>query len=438
MQITRSLNSHIIWKTLGLGIQLLITVFLSRILGAADSGHFFYFISWLSFFILIGSGGLDSAITYFIASGIIPKNRLLFITVAWLLLVSLILYFLGILYADQIKFLNSFPENGLFYGFIFIVGQSAINYFTAFFYGEQRYVLPGQLIFFGNLAYAILLIIASFLDTAIFTHFFLVKTYIISVAFQGLALAIFYGFYSREKKLTAETGVGDYRKLFSYGFMAFCANVFFFAATRIDYWLLNKFNIPNSDIGNYIQVTRIVQLFQIFPSMLAAYFFPKTAASGDKIIPYFSILIRWVIIINFILLLPVIFAGSYLFPLIFGESFDQMYVLFILLTPGIIALSVLSILSTYLAGADVVHLNLFTAFIAMIIICLGDYYLIPVYGVKAAAAVSGLAYLICTATALLLFVRKTGISIKKIITVKKSDFELLKRTTNFKSIFQIK
>jgi O-antigen/teichoic acid export membrane protein len=345
---------------------------------------------------------------------------------------------LGIVFSDQIQFLKSFPENGLLYGFIFIIGQSAINYFTAFFYGEQHYVLPSQLIFFANLAYAILLIIAGYTDIAKFTHLFLIKTYILSVAIQGLALAIFYSFYPGIKKQTTDTGVRDYRKLFSYGFMAFCANVFFFAATRIDYWLLNKFNIPNSDIGNYIQVSRIVQLFQIFPSMLAAYFFPKTAASGDKIIPYFTILIRWIIIINFILVLPVVFAGSYLFPLIFGNSFDQMYVLFILLIPGIIALSVLSILSTYLAGADAVHLNLLTAFIALIIICIGDYCLIPVYGVKAAAAVSGFAYLICTATALLLYVRKTGISLLKILTINKSDFDLLKRITNCKSFFQIK
>ncbi len=438
MQLTRSLNSHIIWKTLGLGIQLIITICLSRMLGAAESGSFFYFISWLSFFILIGSGGLDSAITYFIASGIIPQKRLLIITVTWMLLVSLIFYFLGIVFSDQIQFLKSFPENGLLYGFIFIIGQSAINYFTAFFYGEQHYVLPSQLIFFANLAYAILLIIAGYTDIAIFTHLFLIKTYILSVAIQGLALALFYSFYPGIKKQTTDIGVRDYRKLFSYGFMAFCANVFFFAATRIDYWLLNKFNIPNSEIGNYIQVSRIVQLFQIFPSMLAAYFFPKTAASGDKIIPYFTILIRWIIIINFILVLPVVFAGSYLFPLIFGNSFDQMYVLFILLIPGIIALSVLSILSTYLAGADAVHLNLLTAFIALIIICIGDYCLIPVYGVKAAAAVSGFAYLICTATALLFYVRKTGISLLKILTINKSDFDLFKRITNYKSFFQIK
>lgn len=426
MQLTRSLNSHVIWKTLGLGIQFVITICLSRMLGAAESGSFFYFISWLSFFILIGSGGLDSAITYFIASGIIPQKRLLFITVAWMLLVSLIFYFLGIVFSDQIQFLKSFPENGLLYGFIFIVGQLAINYFTAFFYGEQRYVLPSQLILFANLAYAILLIIADYTDIAIFTHLFLIKTYILSVAIQGLAMAIFYSFYPAIKKQTADTGIRDYKKLFSYGFMAFCANVFFFAATRIDYWLLNKFSVSDTDIGNYIQVSRIVQLFQIFPAMLAAYFFPKTAASGDKIIPYFTILIRWFIIINVILVLPVVFGGAYLFPLIFGSGFSQMYFLFLLYLPGLISLAVLSVIATYFAGVNKVSVNMQLSLVTLVIVFIGNGFFINKYGVKASAFISSIAYLSSCIIGLFIFSKNTDISFKNIFCFRKEDFKMLK------------
>jgi O-antigen/teichoic acid export membrane protein len=193
---------------------------------------------------------------------------------------------------------------------------------------------------------------------------------------------------------------------------------------------LNKFSVPDTDIGNYIQVSRIVQLFQILPSMLAAYFFPKTASEGDKIIPYLTILIRWIVIVNLILVLPIIIGGFYLFPFIFGGSFDQMYILFVLSVPGIFSLSVLAIISTYMAGINAVRINLLTALIALVIVCIGDYLLIPVYGVGAAAAVSAIAYLCCTTIALYIFIKKVNSSVKKIFTLRNTDLDLLKKIVN--------
>ncbi|MBU6158500.1 MAG: polysaccharide biosynthesis C-terminal domain-containing protein [Bacteroidetes bacterium] len=435
-QLTRSLNGHLIWRMLGLGTQLLITIFLSRILGAAESGNFFYFISWLSFFVLIGSGGLDSAITYFMASGILPKRKLLFFSGCWLVLIIFLYFSAATFFTEQLRFLKSFPENGLRYGLIFILGQLILNFQTAFYYGEHQYLLPAQLIFFTNLGFTGLLSISAFSPALHLSHLFLLQSYILLIALQGLSLLCIYIFQNRKQISAPYTLSGNAKSFFSYGFLAFWANLLFFAATRIDYWMLNHFSIPDADIGNYIQVSRLVQLFQILPSMLAAYFFPKTASDGDKIIPYITILIRWIVILNLILLMPIVIGGSYLFPLIFGQSFDQMYLLFILYIPGIFALSVLAIISTYLAGVNAVRINLFTAFIALIIVCVANYLLIPFYGVKAAAMVSSFAYLCCAGAALFFFIRKTGINFRRLIKSTETDREISKELMNIKLFFK--
>jgi O-antigen/teichoic acid export membrane protein len=136
------------------------------------------------------------------------------------------------------------------------------------------------------------------------------------------------------------------------------------------------------------------------------------------------------------LLFPIIITGPYLFPFIFGESFDQMYLIFIVYVPGIFALSVLAIISTYLAGANAVGINLLTAFVALVIVCAGNYLLIPVYGIKAAAAVSALAYLCCAGAAVFFFIRKTGIDFGRLIKPTEVDKKISKELMNINLVFK--
>lgn len=427
MQLTRSLNSHLMWKLLGFGLQLIITIFLSRMLEAADSGRFFYFVSWLTFFILIGSGGLDSAITYFLASGKMTKDQLLSVCLLWLVVVLIILAITGYLFADQIIFLNDFPENGLVYGILYIGGYLCIHFFTSFFYGEHQFLFPSKFLFYTTLIYVFLLTICSAYFSSASLHIFIVKSFIWMIGLQGLLLALLYLFrsgFSFDKIVFSKNTA---LRMMKYGFWVISANLLFFAVTRIDYWFLKIWKQPDTEIGNYIQVSRIAQLLQLLPSMLAAYFFPMTASKGDQMIPHLTRMSRFLIFINSMMIFPVALFGQYIFPFVFGNTYDQMHTIFLLYIPGMLALSVLAIMSTYFAGINMVRINMLISLMGLVIVCAGNWYLIPFYGTKAAAFVSSVAYVICCMIAVVLFLRKAALPLSDMLILQRKDLNLMKK-----------
>jgi len=428
MQLAKSLNSHVLWKLLGFGVQLVITVLLSRLLEAADSGRFFYFISWLTFFILIGSGGFDSAITYFLASGKISKHKLLSILLIWLTAIMIVFSVSGYMLKDELAFISDFPDNGFFYGLLYLVGFLCIHFFTAFFYGEHKFIVPSRLLFYTNLLYVIFLLYCTFFLSSGVPKILIVKSYIWMILGQGFLIAVFYLFRLRFNVTEFSFSKKDFSGILIYGFWALVANLLFFTTTRIDYWFLKITEQPASDIGNYIQVSRLAQILQLLPAMLSAYFFPMTASKGNQMIPHLTLLSRCLIFFNCIIILPFALMGQYIFPFVFGYSFDQMYTLFLLYIPGMLSLSVLSIMSTYFAGINKVKTNMIISLVGLLIVCVGNAYLIPVYGTNAAAFVSSLAYLISCTMAAILFLRKSGLCIKELLFMKGDDFILIKKT----------
>ncbi|MEJ7681190.1 MAG: polysaccharide biosynthesis C-terminal domain-containing protein [Segetibacter sp.] len=87
-----------------------------------------------------------------------------------------------------------------------------------------------------------------------------------------------------------------------------------------------------------------------------------------------------------------VLSGRWIFPFVFGQTFQLMYVPFLLLLPGIWALSNLTILSAYFAGVNKVKINVQGASLALLVILAGDFVFIPHYGILAAAMVSTAGY----------------------------------------------
>ena len=130
--------------------------------------------------------------------------------------------------------------------------------------------------------------------------------------------------------------------------------------------------------------------------------------------------------IYFLSLLLLALFGKFLFPYIYGESYDRMYSPMLWLSPGILALALQALLTAYYAGRDKVKYNLFGALLALIVIVIADFILIPPYAADGAAMGSSLGYL---AYAIFMFVnykKDTGIAYPEFLLVRKNDFQWLK------------
>ena len=183
------------------------------------------------------------------------------------------------------------------------------------------------------------------------------------------------------------------KKLFNYSLLVFLSNVISFLLYKIDYWFVNKYCSPE-ELGNYIQISKVGQMFLLLPGILAASLFPLFAGNHiTKMEDALKFISRTVFFIYLLGCSFLVVVGKWLFPFVFGGSFFGMYQPFLFLIPGILSLSMVSTMAAYFSGTNRVPVNLAGSFLALVVIITGDALLIPRYGITAAAAVSSAGYI---------------------------------------------
>jgi len=161
--------------------------------------------------------------------------------------------------------------------------------------------------------------------------------------------------------------------------------------------------------------------------------FPRTASGIDKTMLNNAILVmaRLLSQLYLVVFILIAFTGNWIFVTVFGETFDKMQVPMLVVMPGIFALSVLSLLSAFFAGKGKVSVNVRGATYGLVCMIIGDYLLVPRYGIIAAAAVSTFSYSVNLSYSLLQFYHDHSISWLEFIKWKKGDynwlFNILKR-----------
>jgi O-antigen/teichoic acid export membrane protein len=160
----------------------------------------------------------------------------------------------------------------------------------------------------------------------------------------------------------------------------------------------------------------------LVPSMIAAIIFPKTASGlhagmSDAL----QVLSRFLFNLYVIVIVVLIVSGNWLFPFLYGKSFNEMYYAFLLLSPGILSLSTLALLSAYFAGKDRLAVNLAGSVLSLVIIIAGDIMLIPKFGIKAAATVSSGGYICYLMYSMHIFRKEHKSNLVNFFILKKSD-----------------
>jgi O-antigen/teichoic acid export membrane protein len=224
--------------------------------------------------------------------------------------------------------------------------------------------------------------------------------------------------------LAASTG--HLEQVVRYSSQVFIANLVFFLVYRIDYWFVKTY-CSAEELGNYIQVSRIVQWLLLIPMMISTVIFPLTASGRDanmsgKIILLSRVLL-WVYLGGCML---VALTGYWVFPWLFGGTFSLMYPVFLLYIPGVLALASLYPVSSYNAGIKRVDINLQGSMLALAVIVTLNLIFTPVYGIYAAAVASSLGYLVYFGFSFYKFNRANKLSLYKIFKPAAGDYTMLR------------
>ena len=361
-----------------------LNVLIAQVFGAANYGSLFYYINTLAFIVLLVGFSLDSSFTFYNAKPSTNTTQFIKIAIVWSFCGALLATFFVFFYN---KILNdSFSTTNCF---MYVGGMLLLTFFTALFNAKYHYFTQNLTIAIANTILAISLLFLKN-DFNAFTQLFF-----LSVLAQGVAIAFSYILKYRQKMPLQNIDKIALKPLLKYASIAFIGNVLFFLMYRVDYWFIDYFVKDKILLGNYIQVSKIGQLFIVIPSIVASTIFAVTAEGkkenmGQKTIKLSKILC----VSTFILCLPLLIWGKWIFPFLFGKTFTLMYQPFLLLFPGILALTILLPYAALYSGKNKINQKVIGASLSLFILIVFDIFLIPTYNINGAALASSIGYFI--------------------------------------------
>jgi len=391
-QFWKKIRSNTIWKGFQLLSVFLLNVAIARVFKAEGSGDFLFLLANFQLAATIASLSIESGIQYYgtgdhsLLGGL---SRFIFRYTGWLTLLLLALLPLFLSFHLISPSLN--PVLFSVYALGFITGTILFKFFSVIGYAVRSFILPTALETAGNGGLLICLWVLNSFHPAWGRSLFFGLFYIMPLINGALLILYLRKKYATLFKETAHSPV-HFPSLFRYSGMAFLANVVFFGVYRIDYWFVAFYCSPR-ELGNYIQASRLGQLFFHFPQLIALIIFPDVV-QGVAFTSRAAILKLMASIAGVYTLCILVFlvVGKTGLLWILGPSFDLVYPAFLRLFPGIFALGPLTVLSAYFAGRNEVVINLKGGLVALLLMLTGDLLFIPRYHIMGAAWVSSVAY----------------------------------------------
>lgn len=420
MNFSSALQHTIVWRVLNTLILFFINLLLVRLLGASISGAFFYFMTLLSFFILILGISLESGIGYYMARGKISGKVLLRLVAPVLIVQGLIASLILFLFRSEVHFFLSLS---------FILANILLTYFTAVYQARKQFARLNMTLFSSNLLAMIILL--WFWQSQDAGYMYLATWVYILIPFLQ---CIILGLLISLQPVGPATGdkQGITKQVVRYSLIAFTGNLLFFLVTRIDYYFVERF-CNDEALGNYIQVSKLGQLLVLVPTLMAAVVFPYSANASDSLpLHKLQALCRMVTLLFIPVALFILLTGKFLFPWLFGEAFDLMYTAMLYYLPGFFFLSIVSLLAAYGAGQGHIWSNAIASVFALAVMVAGDLLFIPRYGINGAAAVSSVAYLVCMVYLLLMYKRWWQTGWTAFFFARKTDIQFISDAIRFR------
>ncbi|TKK66978.1 hypothetical protein FC093_15885 [Ilyomonas limi] len=425
MNFKKLLTQSIVWRGLYFATLFLVNVVLSHYLHADGVGKIYFISNTFALIHLIAGCCLEGGITYFIASKTIQANKILWLCLLWTLMIILCFLF--------IFFIGHHAINSLFegldvavYAFCFIVGLMLTNYACNLFYAHGNFLLPNVILAVINISFAV---VASIIYTQRHDGKLITDVYFCMFPLQGVAVIIAYILQHKSWQQFQLPRWAETKRFYYYSLQVLASNVLFFFVYRVDYYFVHASPVcTDTDLGNYMQVSKLGQMLIIIPQIIASAVWPQMSSGENRALVSETIMLlaRLFSIVFLFLMIGVALVGGWLFPFVFGATFNKMQMPMLLLLPGIFCVSVLVILGSFFSGKGNVRVSMYAALLALIVVLAGDYLFVPVYGIIAAAIVSTVGYAVHLGYYLVQFKKEYNLSVKDFFTWHKSDVELVK------------
>lgn len=213
------------------------------------------------------------------------------------------------------------------------------------------------------------------------------------------------------------------RQMLRTGSKFFAAVVAGLIILRGDLLIVNYFR-GSEEAGVYAIATQIATFLHMMPNVISTILFPRTAGARDDDGSLTCRVTRHVVVVM-ILLCTAAIPLVFLVPMLYGEAFASVPMLFLILLPGVFLLGIETVQVQHFSGQGLPRvIPIF--WLATLILNVGlNIWLVPLYGAPAAAAASSISYAFIFILIARYFHSKTGKSYSEAFLIRMPEVKEL-------------
>ena len=322
-------------------VPLITTPYLSRVLGAENIGIYSYTLSITTYFILLGSLGVSTYGQREIAY--VRDNKKLrtktFIEILIMRTITLMI--------STIIFYFSFASNGeygMYYKILLLEIIANMIDISWFFQGQEEFkktVIRNTIVKFISVV-CIFLFVKTQNDLS---KYFLI--YVLSTLLGNFSLWLYLPKYIQRIRIK-ELRIW---KHFKPTIELFIPQIAMQIYTVLDKTMIGAIVEDKSEVGFYEQAQKIIKLLVTIATALATVMVPRMAntfANGekDKLKEYLNKSFKFVLLLVFPLMLGIISIANKFVPIFYGEGYEKVIYLIIVISPIILAIGLSGVMGT--------------------------------------------------------------------------------------------
>ncbi len=386
INIAKILQHNVIGKLLNHSVVFLINILIVRMLGAGQSGVYFNELYLINFVAFICSLGLDFAVIALLAQEPRLLQKLLR-KLLWVMLAASI-FFVLLAFALMPAIVYQWFNQPTWAILFFATGNLLLILYQGVLSALRKFNLQNVILITTNSIFLVYLFI-NYNKNAAFTLEQLALAYGLLFFIQGaIMLAASY-----QKVPGNGTQVVSWSSFIKPGFIVMISSIIYFAFLRIDNFFVEAY-CAKDVLGNYVQCGKIGQYFIYFSSIISSTLLPFIAKEtvGSSYQEWRRMMKPYLLLICLAAVLVAI-AGPWVFPLLFGAGFADMHQLMLVLLPGYICLGMLTLINSVYIGKGNIKPIILADLTGLVLIVALDAWLVPRFGVFAAATISSICYI---------------------------------------------
>jgi len=383
----------LITRFMGAFVTLGISIITARELGNEKLGEISLVVLAVAISILVSGIFSGPSLVYFT-----PRKKL-----SYLLLPSYIAnVFCSIAVCVVMGYFNLYNPQYMLYAIIISVIQS--------FYSSHFYVLLGLEKLTAYNIIGIVQVIFAFVGVSIGVYVLHIKE--VESYFIAQIISFFIGFiitipFIKQKTYTDKdaTSATVITELFKYGFMMQMASLFQQLNYRLSYYVIH-WQMGDGKLGIFALTMQIAEGVLMVSRSVAAVLFSKTSNTTEKesITSKTNNTLKFTYIATFLFMVLLLLIPEEVYELAFSKDFSETKLILWFIAPGILFLSIQTILSSYFSSVKKVHVNTIGSLVGLVIIGIVVWPVCMLLDLKGAAIANVLSYFVSMLVAIIFYI----------------------------------